>query len=143
VHSIQGETAHSKLFIDSSKMFCSKMFYTAVSRAKKIEQIQIIIRQEQKYKYEFASVYKIVSKSGVYIGSTIKPIEKRFSEHRCSYEQYKKGNGKYMTSFKLLDDDKVKIEKIENFKCNDLKDLWEREKEIIQSTECVNKTYNN
>jgi hypothetical protein len=143
VHSIQGETAHSKLFIDSSKMFCSKMFYTAVSRAKRIEQIQIIIRQEQKYKYEFASVYKIVSKSGVYIGSTIKPIEKRFSEHRCSYEQYKKGNGKYMTSFKLLDDDKVKIEKIENFKCNDLKDLWEREKEIIQSTECVNETYNN
>ena len=25
---------------------------------------------------------------------------------------------------------------------NDIKDLWEREKEIIQSTVCVNKTYN-
>jgi hypothetical protein len=48
-----------------------------------------------------------------------------------------------MTSFKLLDDDNVKIEKTENFKCNEMKDLWEREKEIIQSTECVNKTYNN
>ena len=47
-----------------------------------------------------------------------------------------------MTSFKLLDDEDAKISLIEIFKCNDIKDLWEREKEIIQQTECVNKTYN-
>ena len=124
------------------RMFDPKMFYTAVSRAKTIEQISIIMREEQKYKFEFAKIYKITSKNGVYIGSTTKNIDKRFAEHRYSYEQYKIGKGKYMTSFLLLDDSKVKIEMIERFKCNDIKDLWEREKEIIQSTVCVNKTYN-
>ena len=41
-HSIQGETAHYNLFIDSDKMFDSRMFYTAISRAKVLEQIFII-----------------------------------------------------------------------------------------------------
>lgn len=41
-HSIQGETAHHKLFIDSKKMFNPRMFYTAISRAKTLEQIFII-----------------------------------------------------------------------------------------------------
>jgi len=41
-HSIQGETASDKLFIDSSKMFDTRMFYTAISRAKTIGQIYII-----------------------------------------------------------------------------------------------------
>jgi hypothetical protein len=41
-HSIQGETASHKLFIDASKMFDSRMFYTAISRARTIEQIYII-----------------------------------------------------------------------------------------------------
>ena len=36
-HSIQGETAKSKLFIDANKMFCSRMFYTAISRAKTLD----------------------------------------------------------------------------------------------------------
>lgn len=41
-HSIQGETALNKLFIDADKMFDAKMFYTAISRAKVMEQIFII-----------------------------------------------------------------------------------------------------
>jgi hypothetical protein len=41
-HSIQGETAYHKLFIDSAKMFNPRMFYTAISRAKTLEQIFII-----------------------------------------------------------------------------------------------------
>lgn len=41
-HSIQGETAKFKLFIDSSKMFESRMFFTAISRASYIEQIYLI-----------------------------------------------------------------------------------------------------
>lgn len=42
VHSVQGITANHKLYIDSSKMFCSRMFYTALSRAKTMEQIIIV-----------------------------------------------------------------------------------------------------
>lgn len=41
-HSIQGETAYYNLFIDASKMFDARMFYTALSRAKTLEQIFII-----------------------------------------------------------------------------------------------------
>jgi hypothetical protein len=41
-HSIQGETAYNNLFIDASKMFDARMFYTALSRAKRLDQIYII-----------------------------------------------------------------------------------------------------
>lgn len=41
-HSIQGETATHKLFIESRKMFDSRMFYTAISRAKTLDQIYLI-----------------------------------------------------------------------------------------------------
>ena len=41
-HSIQGETAQNNLFIESSKMFNARMFYTAISRAKTLDQIYII-----------------------------------------------------------------------------------------------------
>ena len=139
-HSIQGETASNNLFIDSSKMFDSRMFYTAISRAKTIDQIYLIVENSSlTFKYEYAKIYKIISGNSIYIGSTINSLDRRFKEHKQSYEQFKKGRGKYMTSFPLLDDGI--IEQIESFKCNDIKDLWEREKEIIQQTKCVNKTY--
>jgi len=41
-HSIQGETAQYNLYIDSSKMFDTRMFYTAISRAKTLDQVFII-----------------------------------------------------------------------------------------------------
>ena len=41
-HSIQGETITSRIFIDCSKMFDSRMFYTAISRAKYLNQIYIV-----------------------------------------------------------------------------------------------------
>ena len=43
VHSIQGETATGKLFIDLNGMYESRMLYTAISRAKKHEQIFLIL----------------------------------------------------------------------------------------------------
>jgi hypothetical protein len=42
VHSIQGETAEHRLFIDAKRMFDSCMFYTAISRAKTLDQIYIV-----------------------------------------------------------------------------------------------------
>ena len=38
-HSIQGETAEHRLYIDATSMFDSRMFYTAISRARKLKQI--------------------------------------------------------------------------------------------------------
>lgn len=43
VHSIQGETAQNNLFIDMSKMWDNTMIYTALSRAKYLNQIYLII----------------------------------------------------------------------------------------------------
>jgi len=42
VHSIQGETAQGKLYIDFAKMFNPQMLYTAISRAKYLHQIVLI-----------------------------------------------------------------------------------------------------
>ncbi len=125
-------------------MFDSRMFYTAISRAKKLDQIYIVRNKEQEFKYDFGKIYKITSKSGTYIGSTVQRLEVRFDQHKKAYEKYVKDEGKYLTSFDLIKDDDVIIEKIENFKCNDLKDLWKREAEIIREfgTKCVNRTYN-
>lgn len=144
-HSIQGETARHKLFIESAKMFDSRMFYTAISRARRLEQIYIIENANHTFKYEFGKIYRIVSKNGVYIGSTIGPLEKRFAEHKRGFEKYKKDGGSYLTSYALLGDDDVKIEKIEDFRCNDITDLQAREAEIIRTygDKCVNREFNN
>jgi hypothetical protein len=41
-HSIQGETAYDKVFIDISRIFDERMFYTALSRAMYFDQIYLI-----------------------------------------------------------------------------------------------------
>jgi hypothetical protein len=43
VHSVQGETANNKLFICINDMFSSRMIYTALSRAKRWDQIYLIV----------------------------------------------------------------------------------------------------
>ena len=104
-----------------------------VSRARTLDQIFIIKNELPKFKYEFGKIYKISSTNGVYIGSTIQKLEKRLDEHKKAFENYQKGKGKYMTSFEILPGEKLNMELLENFKCNDLKDLWEREAEIIRA----------
>ena len=42
IHSVQGETCRHTLFIDINKMNCIRMLYTALSRAKRFDQIKII-----------------------------------------------------------------------------------------------------
>ena len=41
-HSIQGETAHHNLYIDLNGMWDRRMLYTAISRAKYLNQIYLI-----------------------------------------------------------------------------------------------------
>ena len=43
IHSIQGETAENKLFINMTKRYDARLLYTAISRARRHEQIIIII----------------------------------------------------------------------------------------------------
>ena len=82
-----------------------------------------------------------MSKNGIYIGSTCKELGERFKGHKQSFKQYKKGVGKFITSFPLLEDIDAKIELIENYPCNTKYELWNREKEYINMSDCVNKTF--
>ena len=43
IHSIQGETAEHNLFINMEKTYDSRLLYTAISRARKLEQIILIV----------------------------------------------------------------------------------------------------
>jgi len=43
IHSIQGETCKNKIFIDMRQMFEPQMLYTAISRARRMEQIYFIV----------------------------------------------------------------------------------------------------
>ena len=118
------------------------MFYTAISRARYLNQIFIINENEApSFKYN-GTIYKITCNKKVYIGSTIQSMEQRFKEHENGWKQYKKGNGAYVTSYEVFDAGIPKMTKIENFRCNDIKQLQEREAEIIRQTKCVNKTFN-
>jgi len=43
IHSIQGETAYGNLFIDMEKVYDCRMIYTAISRARYIHQIKLVV----------------------------------------------------------------------------------------------------
>lgn len=43
-HIIQGKTITSRIFIDCSKMFDSRMFYTVISRARRLDQIYLVCK---------------------------------------------------------------------------------------------------
>jgi hypothetical protein len=47
IHSIQGETIKNKIFIDIRNMFEPQMLYTAISRAKNINQLYFIVSKEK------------------------------------------------------------------------------------------------
>ena len=161
-HSIQGETAEYNLFIDASSMFDSRMFYTAISRARRLDQIFIVEGLEKGVYSLNGKIYKIVSKSGTYIGSTIESLDVRFKGHMSSFKTYNEAikfneaiekmrpyyneatvfnekEVKYITSFALLGDEDARIELVADFPCNSKAELWLEEKRIIQNV--VNKTY--
>ena len=138
---MEGEKAENKLFIDSSRMFGARMFYTAVSRARELSQIFIVENSMPTFKYEYSKIYRIESSTGVYIGSCVGPMEKRLEKHYSDAANYKEGRGKFVTSFKVVAGDNVSITKVMDFKCNELAELWKEEAKVIQSCVCVNKTF--
>ena len=52
IHSIQGETAKHKLFIDATKQYEGRTLYTAISRATRLEQIYLVYDEESAEKYK-------------------------------------------------------------------------------------------
>jgi hypothetical protein len=91
--------------------------------------------------YSQGKIYKLVSPSGqIYVGSTIQPLSDRKADHKKHYNQWKKNNRKYMSSYKLFDEDyeNVDIVLIEAFPCNNKDELHKRERHFIDTIKCVN-----
>jgi hypothetical protein len=91
--------------------------------------------------YQNSKIYKLYCPDGdpndVYYGATTQNLERRLSKHkspinhcvsRLLFEKYK---------------DKVKIELVENFSCNDKKELDIKEAYYIRNNNCINKVIPN
>ncbi len=74
----------------------------------------------------------------IYIGSTCLPLHKRLYAHRDGYNRYIK-NGKYVSSYDILNFADHYIELLEAFPCNSKAELLKKEGEYIRSMTCVNR----
>ena len=85
--------------------------------------------------YANGKIYKIeCSETGeVYFGSTCLPLSTRFGEHRRDCKS------KNLTSKSLISRGKATISLVEDFACENRKQLEEKERFYIENYECVNK----
>lgn len=95
--------------------------------------------------YKNGKIYRIVcNQSGkCYIGSTCKPLEYRLSQHVNAFNAYMKKcayglEGSFVSSYKTLYAGDFRIELLEPFPCESHDALLRREREFIETTECVN-----
>ena len=93
-------------------------------------------------KYSNGKIYSIRSYQTdmIYIGSTCQELCNRLSQHRTNYKNYLLKKSRYISSFKLLEYDDYYIELIEEYPCDNKRQLNRREGDIIRQTEnCINK----
>lgn len=91
--------------------------------------------------YSQSKIYKIVSpsKNITYYGSTTYDLQKRLINHIRKYKYYKNGKTNYVSVNDVLECDDAVIELVENFSCNNRKELTDREGYYIKNNECINK----
>ena len=93
--------------------------------------------------YQESKIYKLVNSDNTlcYVGSTTQPLSKRKAEHHSSFKCWQKKRTKYLTSFKLFENNEndVDIVLIENYPCSNKEELHKRERYYIDLMECVNK----
>ncbi len=91
--------------------------------------------------YSQGKIYKIVcNKTGlVYIGSTCKTLEKRLKGHVNDCKRYlDKKSHHLISSIYVIFSNDYKIELIEDYPCNNRKELLQREYYYIDNIECIN-----
>ena len=74
----------------------------------------------------------------VYIGSTIQMLKERLQRHRNCMKRYNEDKYGYTSSFEIVKYPSCYIELLEAYPCTSKKELLQKEKEYIQSMECVN-----
>jgi hypothetical protein len=87
--------------------------------------------------YSKAVIYRIVcNQTGeVYIGATVAPLWKRFSDHKSDA----KCKERCCMSKQIIDRGDCYIELVEEYPCETAKQLHSREREWIEKTDCINK----
>ena len=92
--------------------------------------------------YQQGKIYKIeCHQTGeIYVGSTVQPtLARRVAKYVDSWNCWKKGKTRYMTSFQILERGQYDITLLELYPCNSKDELTEREKHYIKTTKCINK----
>ena len=92
-------------------------------------------------KYRNGKIYIIRSDQtdDIYIGSTIKSLEKRLGWHERDFKAFNNGTYPYVTSFELLKNDNYYIELLERYPCDSEQELRRREGHFHKTVDCVNK----
>jgi predicted GIY-YIG superfamily endonuclease len=93
-------------------------------------------------KYSNGKIYKIVDETNgnVYIGSTIKDLDRRLREHFNDYKIYLRGKRTNITSFAIIKNALYHIELVEVVVANNKEELHARERFHIANTpNCINK----
>ena len=91
--------------------------------------------------FQKSKIYKLYSVNNpnlVYFGSTTQRLSQRLAEHVKSYKI-----GSNIASRSILETGNYNIELIEEYPCNDNKELLEKESEYIRNNECLNKVIPN
>ena len=81
--------------------------------------------------YKNGKIYKIISKltDKIYIGSTTASLEARFKQHKQKYRDYLLNRTKkYISSFEILKCDDAVIILLQNYSCNNKKELFYQKK---------------
>ena len=86
--------------------------------------------------YSQGKIYRLVSGGLVYYGSTIETLSNRLSKHKYKWKNTNNG-----TTSRLLyeNNSDVLIELVEEYPCENKKELEKRERWWIENNECVNK----
>tara|TARA_R110000751_G_scaffold305191_1_gene421362 strand:- start:485 stop:922 length:438 start_codon:yes stop_codon:yes gene_type:complete len=90
--------------------------------------------------YQLGKIYRLfcLDNNLVYIGSTVQPLNSRYSQHKKDFND--KNIIRYSQSKYLFgSSNEVKIELIEEYPCNNSKELNRREGEYIKNMNCINK----
>jgi hypothetical protein len=98
-------------------------------------------------KYLNGKIYKITNtiNDDIYIGSTRRGLNKRFTEHKSKYKCYLKQTYRYVSYFKLFEKygiENCNIILIKNYPCNSKTELEIEEGKIIRNNTCVNMIVN-
>jgi len=100
--------------------------------------------------FQNSKIYKIfstVDDSICYVGSTTKKyLSSRIAEHRCCYNRWKANKFNKVSIFELFDKYDVntfKIELLEKVDCDNLYELYSKERNYVDSLNCINKNLPN